>query len=36
MGGAEGIVHVEACEPSEGGGEGAVVGLLLGVEAQVL
>ena len=36
VGRAEGVVDVQAREPGEGGGEGVVVGLLLGVEAQVL
>ena len=36
VGGAERIVHVETREPGEGGGETAVIRLLLGVEAQVL
>ena len=36
MRGTEGIVHVHVAEPGERGGEGVVVLLFLGVEAQVL
>ena len=36
MGGAEGIVHVHVGKRGQLGGEGGVVGRLLGMEAQVL
>jgi len=36
VGGAEGVVHPDVAEPGQLAGEGVVVRLLLGVEAQVL